>query len=648
LSPTSSSRGRAAPLTLARHRLHGHAQFADLRQRAAHAGQQLAVGVAHAGGVGQIEQHAVHLALVRDAVGIDLERHRKTELGGDQHGLVGRAGAQSLRHRHLEGRQQRLALHLAEQAAALCQHGVHQQARTGQVGRAGQRERIGRLLQLLLVGVPLRHDGEGAHRRLGGAKGRHAGLGQTEARAGIAALAHPAGQQGLAEAGCGTGQGLGHCLWFAGRQGGVQRQHGVDVLARLQRQHRVGELLARVVEFLASGDLEPEPVGGVGRQHQRSAAVAQQRKARALHAPAVARTAQAFGGGHQFHHAVHAHRTGTPQCGVEHRLALRQLGAVSAHGVAGVGRRARLPAALEHQHRLGGGGQAQRAHEAARVGDVLDVQQDGLGAAAARQIEQQLGHVDRRMRPDRHQLRKAQAVAQTPVEHGGRQRTRLRDQGQGPRLGQRTEQAGVQAQGRVLQAQGVGTQQVQALALCQFAQHGHLGGRHAAAQRQHGTAAHAAGQFHALAQRRRRQRQHRQVGARGRQLGQRAAALHVGDRELAVKALRLEGLEQALGLAAALPRGVGQDDQRAGGEQRFERVGVHGGPIEPARAGAPRRCAPAHSAHSRPPAARPRGPGRWRAPARGCAGSARRSPTRPNPDCPSRPRGARRNRRSPR
>ena len=51
------------------------------------------------------------------------------------------------------------------------------------------------------------------------------------------------------------------------------------------------------------------------------------------------------------------------RCGVRHR----RLGA------------GRMASDLDQDHRLDAGGGAQRAHEAARVADAFDVQQDALG-----------------------------------------------------------------------------------------------------------------------------------------------------------------------------------------------------------------------------------------------------------------------------
>ncbi len=164
----------AAPCT--GHVLHRDAVDAGARLQALHAFDHVGVGVARRGAAGNVQRHPLHVRLVADVGRIDLQRHRKSQLRGDHHRLVRASRQHRLSHRDVEGREQRLRLHLGEHLAPLGQHALDDQARPLDVGlgQGGQRRR--RLLQQQLVLVERGDVAEGADRRLGRAKARNRGL----------------------------------------------------------------------------------------------------------------------------------------------------------------------------------------------------------------------------------------------------------------------------------------------------------------------------------------------------------------------------------------------------------------------------------------------------------------------------------------
>ena len=224
-------------------------------------------------------------------------------------------------------------------------------------------------------------------------------------------------------------------------------------------------------------------------------------------------------------------------------------------------------------------GGAQRAHEAARAADAFHVDQDALRAAVAGQVVQHLRQLDRGVGPQRHHGGEADAMLARPVEHGGGERARLRDQRQRAGRRQRPQRAGVELEARALQAQAVGPQQVDAVAARRLVQLVALRRRQAAAQHQRGAAADAADDLHCRRAVLRPQRDERQVGARAGQVRQGAGHRNVEPGDGTGKATAGQRLAQHAGLARGrLGVGVaGKDDQRARVEQGVQVVAVHGG-----------------------------------------------------------------------
>jgi hypothetical protein len=251
------------------------------------------------------------------------------------------------------------------------------------------------------------------------------------------------------------------------------------------------------------------------------------------------------------------------------------------------GARARRPAAgLHHHHRLGVGGGAQRAHEAARVLDAFQVDQDALRLAVVGQEVQGLRQVDGGVRAERDDGGEADAVVGRPVDDRRRERARLRHQPERSAGDQRAQAAGVEAERRALEAQRVGAQQLHAVALRGAVEFAALRRRQAAGQHDGGAAADAAHHLQRVGQLRRRQRDQREVGARVRQVRQRAGHADVQPRDLALERIVFQGLAQRACLRRRRLRLVGvagEDDDRLRREQRTEDVTVHAASIGRAR-----------------------------------------------------------------
>ena len=585
-----------APARLARHGLHGDAVDAGVGHALVHGVHHLVPDVAHGGGVHHVQRHAAHVALVADVGRVDLQRHRKAELGGDHHGLGGGARQQRLRDGDVEGRQQRLRFHLGQHLAALGQHALDQQARAFHVGRRQfVRQRRRRLLQQLLVLVEAGDVAEGAHRRLGRAEARDQRVGQRVTRRLHRGVAHPAGHQRLAHARLGLHQHVGHGVGVAAELGRIDHQHAVDaavlagnlqrgavvlgagVLGQVDQVRQRGVLrqqrlqLARAI-FGQQAQVEPQLAHPVGRQHAGAAAVGDDGQAPA-HRP-VAR-GQALGGREQLHKGAHAHRAGAAQHGVEHLVAADDsAGMRLRRGVAG-----QLAAGLEHHHRLGVGRRPQRAGEAPRVGDAFHVDHDAVRVAVGRQVVQHRRQRDLRVRPQRHHGGEAHLVLLGPVHDRRGERARLRHQRQLAGRGQIAHRAGVELQLRPLEALAVGPQQPEALALRHAVHLGRLLCADAGGKHQRRLHADAAGEFqrgHDLA---RRQGDHGQVGLDLRQIGQGAGGAGVERGDVALEGLRLQVRQQRQRLRRLLVGLVlraGEQDDGLGLEERGQVMLVHG------------------------------------------------------------------------
>nr|GEU28543.1 hypothetical protein [Tanacetum cinerariifolium] len=585
-----------AAVALAGHLLQRDAVDGGVGPQAAHGGQHVVVGVAHGGGGQHAQRHALHVGLVRNVGRIDFHGHRVAELAGDQHRLVGAAGHQGGGDRNVERGQQRLRFHFGQHLAALGQHAFDQQARAVEVGVGQLRQRRRGLVQQLLVLVERGDVGKTVDGRLGRAERGQASLVDDVSRLDHLRVAHPARKQRLAQAGIERADGLRHGSRIAAELGRINHQDAVHLAVARAGQHRfavgVGAGVLAQVEQVGQGgvfghqraqridagrgqarQLQAQLVDPVGRQHAGTAAVGDHGQAWSHRA--VARR-QAFGRREQLHERFHTDCPGAAQRRVEHDIAEHHGARVRERRLRG----GRGVARLEHDHRLGVGRAAQGGQEAARIGQPFHADDDALGGGIGGQEVQRLRQVDGRVGPERHHRGQPHRVLVGPVEDGGRQRARLRDQRQaaGPRQG--TGHAGVQVQARALVAEAVGAEQVNLVAFGDAHQRGGQRRIDTGRQDQRRAALDAAGHLQRKRQLVVRQRDHGQVGARLRQVGQgaRHADVEIADRagkaalfELAADAAAIGGLAVGLVLAA------GEHDDGLGGKQRVEVVGCSSG-----------------------------------------------------------------------
>jgi hypothetical protein len=213
-----------------------------------------------------------------------------------------------------------------------------------------------------------------------------------------------------------------------------------------------------------------------------------------------------------------------------------------------------LAPGLHHHHRLGVRGSAQRAHESAGVADALHVDQDRLGGAVVGQKVQRLWQVHRGVGAERDHGGKPHTVALRPIQDRRSQRARLRHQRQRPGRGQHADGTGVQGQGRTLEAQRVGAQQVQGMALGDRQQFGALRRGQAGGQHQRGAAANPAGHLQRGGDLGVGQGDDRQVSAGLGQIGQRTGHVDVevtdwpGEGQARRRAFTSQAVQQGTGL----------------------------------------------------------------------------------------------------
>ena len=317
--------------------------------------------------------------------------------------------------------------------------------------------------------------------------------------------------------------------------------------------------------------LQAQFVDPVGRQHAGTAAVGDHGQPWP-HRPVTRR--QALGGREQLDERFHTYRAGAAQRRIEYHVAEHHRTGVGQRRLRGGGGVARL----EHDHRLGIGRATQRRQEAARIGEPLHADHDAVGGRIGGEKIERLRQVHGRVGAERNDRRQPHGVLVGPVENGGGERARLRDQRQAAGTGQRAGHAGVQVQARALVAEAVGTEQVDLVALGDGDQRRGQRWIDAGRQDQRRAALDAAGHLERKRQLVVRQRDHGQVGARLRQVGQGAghADVEIADRagEAALFQLRADAAA-VRGLAVRLVIAAGKDDDGLGSEQRGEVVVIH-------------------------------------------------------------------------
>ena len=235
-----------------------------------------------------------------------------------------------------------------------------------------------------------------------------------------------------------------------------------------------------------NGDAQVDRV--VGRHHAGPAAVGDD--GQAVAAGAVGR-GKRLGGGKQLADRHHAHHAGAAHRGIEHVVGADQRAGVRHRRLRAGG----MAPHLDHEHRLEAGGGAQGAHEAARVADAFDVDQDALGLRVGGQVVENFAEIHVGRSAHRNHAGKTDVVGWRPVENGGAERARLRYQGELAGLDVALEESGVEADAGAHDAQAVGADHAHAVS-SGVGQHGALdlgamGAYFAEAGGQHYRGAHA-------------------------------------------------------------------------------------------------------------------------------------------------------------
>ena len=100
-----------------------------IRTQPADAGLHILPGIAHCGGIADIECHTLYIRFVRDVGCIDFECDRIAQLIRHQHGLGGRARQDGFGDWNMKCRQQSLGFHFRQNFTTFGQHTFNQDAR---------------------------------------------------------------------------------------------------------------------------------------------------------------------------------------------------------------------------------------------------------------------------------------------------------------------------------------------------------------------------------------------------------------------------------------------------------------------------------------------------------------------------------------
>ncbi len=434
------------------HRLHAHA---EKMPAAAHTrlarrlcpGFDRAVGAPHRIGIGQVQLHAADFGLVRDRPRMQLEHDRIADGGRAFHRFCF-AGGDARRHgRDAIGREHLLRLELGQQGAPGLARVQDQLPRLRAIRRRFAlrlhlRRRFVQAAQVIGVAP---HQGENARRRVRIAEGRYVRLIENGLAGDDILAAHPARQhrfaRGRGERGEAPGRlgRVGHRLRrerheqaVAVRIIGCDRERlrvafriGVaeDVdrvaVAPVRRQHLVERLQRRRGQL---GQLATEGDQGVGGEHARSAGVGDDGQARSGGARLLR---QHLGHIEQVGNGVDAQHAAAAEYRVEHVV---RAGERTGMRGGGLGRGRGAPR-LDHDDRLGQRDLACGGDERARIADGLHVDHDAVRVRVVAEIIDQVAPVDVEHRADRDAGAEADVLAETPVEHRGKQRAALADKG---------------------------------------------------------------------------------------------------------------------------------------------------------------------------------------------------------------------------
>ena len=236
-----------------------HPQEVGLRFGGLDRGEKFFVGGHHFGLVMEIEAHPVHLGLVADIRGIDLQGHRKADHLGRRGGVGGGGRRHRGIHRDAVGRQDGLGFQFRQHAPlalqALGQKGPGLPGIDAQfLGQPGR----GVLQELQVAGVEI-HLHEGVHRLLRGLKGGDAGGIEDLASLLHVIAPHPHRKDRPAFALDLGGQGLGHPRGIGHGLGGQNDHQAREFRGRHGHLHRPEIAFRRGVSQDVDG-ITPAPV----------------------------------------------------------------------------------------------------------------------------------------------------------------------------------------------------------------------------------------------------------------------------------------------------------------------------------------------------------------------------------------------------
>ena len=587
-----------------RHGLHGEAEYLRLRQQPHHLPAHFHGRQPELFGRSQVQRHAADVGLVDDLGRHDLQGHGVTDAVGRGDRLLDVAGPDGLHRGDAVGPQQRLGLRITEPLAAFLQRLLEQRLGQLPVRREVLQHGCGKLLQRLLVACIGRQLQPRRRRAFRCVVAGNAGAGAVPPRQRHRRTTQPAGQHRL---GCRLDQRqTGRCnpVGRNNRRGGMDKQHTVD-LGRCQQDPqavritvdrsvaddvdrvamRPGGRQALVERFQRPVSQQRQLAAAqrqcIGGQHACTTAVGQHRQPLTL--PAL-HMGQGFGRVEQRLQRVHAQHAGTPDGSIEHHIGAGQRTGVRGRRPGTVGR----TAGLDNNHRLVARSSARRRHELARGLDRLHVHQDGLGAGIAGQVVDDVAEVHVGAVAQRDEMRKPDAAAVGPIQHGGCQRARLRHKGQLAGQGIAGRKTGIEPDPRHQRPDAVGPEDAQQPGPRRI-QHGllqrgparaggllepgrqHNGGARALASQGGDQVGHCLGRRADDGQvRRLRQRRDIRPGRPAAHLGM--PAVDRPDRPL--KPVRPE-IAQDHGTQAALPVGGAYQGHRGGVEQGFEIAYAH-------------------------------------------------------------------------
>ena len=126
----------------------------------------------------------------------------------------------------------------------------------------------------------------------------------------------------------------------------------------------------------------------------------------------------------------------------------------------------RMAAGLDHHHRFDPGGGARGRHEFARLVDRFDVEKNRPGRAIERKEIDEIAEIDVDLVSQRNGGGEADAVHGRPFDQAGRNRARLRDEGEIAGRGHARGKAGIEVGARGQDAEAVGADEPEAGCTC--------------------------------------------------------------------------------------------------------------------------------------------------------------------------------------